>query len=203
MRSQVGRWPVVGAGLLAPVGAVPVVAVGSVDPIVLFETPWLRASVAFLLVVAVGTALLTRYEGLVDRFRDASMGNPGVSLVYGVMAHILVGFLGGVLWLQVAGVGLGPGVVVVGGAVVFGTVFLFLAGLGFAVVGTWLIDLSGSDRQWHGLVAVSALGAVGWLLPVVAGLAVWTLFVSVGIGGATREWVHAERTVKTEVGERR
>lgn len=200
MRSRVQHWPVVGVAVLVPVLSLPAVTAESLDLSVLVGSPWLRASVSFLLVLPVGAVVLARYGGLVDRCTDASMEQPLMSLVYGLLAHLMVFFASGVLSLQLTSVGLDQTVLSVGSTVVLGTVFLVFAGLGFAVAGTWLVEFRGEGRRWHGLLAVLGVGAAGWLLPVFAGLALWILLVSVGIGGATRKWIHAERTVESETG---
>lgn len=199
MRPDIGRWPAVATGLVLPGLVVPGVAGGATDPSMLLETPWLRMLLSFLLVVPVGWAMLVRYEGLVDQWREASMDRPFVSLFYGLFGHILVVFVGGVVWLQLLSLGVDLTALLVVGAVALGAVMLGLAGLGFAVVGTSLTELGGMGHRWHGLVVVATVGAVGWVLPVVGGLAVWSLLVAAGIGGATRKWVHSERTVEAEI----
>ena len=177
-----------------------VTAVESLDPSVLVGTPWLRAAAAFLLVVPVGAAVLARYGDLVDRSVEASTDSPFASTVYGVLAHVGFVFAAGVFSTQLANAGLDPTVLQIGSTAVLGAILLALAGFGFAVLGTWIVEFRGEGRRWHGLVAASAVGAAGWLLPAFAGLALWTLLVSMGVGGPTRRWIHAERTVETETG---
>jgi len=177
-----------------------IAAVESLDPAAVVGTPWLRAVAAFLLVVPVGAAVLARYGDLVDRSVEASTDSPFVSTVYGVLAHLGLVFTAGVFSTQLANAGLDPTTLQVGSSAVLGAVLLALAGFGFAVVGAWLVEFRGEGRRWHGLVAASAVGAAGWLLPVFAGVALWILLVSVGVGGPTRRWIHAERTVETETG---
>ncbi len=196
-RRASGVMGLVGPGLLAP----GVAAVDSLEPTAIVGSPWLRAVVVFVLVVPFGAGMLVRYRGVVDRGLDASTESPAVSVVYGVLAHIGILFAAGVFSTQLANAGLDQQTLAVGSTLVLGAVLLTLGGLGFAVLGTWLVDLRGEGKRWHGLVAVSALGAGGWLLPTLAGLAVWTLLVSVGIGGATRKWIHAERSVEAELEE--
>jgi predicted membrane channel-forming protein YqfA (hemolysin III family) len=174
-------------------------AVGGFDPSTFADTPWLRAVAAFLLVVPAGLAVLGRYGGVVDRSVEASLESPFVSVVYGFLAHIVLFFVAGVLSTQLANTGLDPTVLQAGSSATLGVIFLALAGLGFAVLGTWLVDLRGEGQRWHGFVAVAAVGAGVWLLPSVAGLVLWMLLVSVGVGGPTRRWIHAERSVQAEV----
>jgi len=176
-----------------------VLAVDGFDALALASTPWFRAVTVFLLVVPAGFAVLSRHGEYVDRSVEASMEGPFVSLVYGVLAHLGLFFAAGVFSTQLANAGLDPVVLQVGSSVVMGAILLALAGLGFAVIGSWLVQLRGEGQPWHGLVAVAAVGAGGWLLPPIAGIAVWSLVVSVGVGGPTRRWIHAERSVKAEV----
>jgi hypothetical protein len=162
-------------------------------------TPWLRASAAFLLVVPVGVAILSRYGGFVDRSVEASMGSPLVSLLYGVLTQAGLFFVGGVFSTQLANAGLDTAVLAVGSAVVLGAAFLALAGLGFTVVGVWLVERRGAGPRWQGFAAVAAVGATGWLLSPLLGAAVWGLLVSVGVGGPARRWIHAEQSVEAGV----
>ena len=181
-------------------GAVPgIVAAASPDPSVVVDTPWLRAVGSFLLVLPFGGFVLLRYGSLLDRSVDASMSSPFVSTVYGVIAHLAIIFAAGVFSTQLANAGVGQEALTIGSTAVLGAVLLGLAGFGFAVVGTWLTGLRGERRPWQGLVVAAAVGAVGWLVPVLlVGVVMWVLVVSVGIGGLTRRWVHSERTVDSE-----
>lgn len=179
-------------------GALPgVTGAAPPDPSIVVGITWLRVIVAFLLVLPFGGVILVRYGGLLDRSVDASMERPFVSLVYGVGAHLAIFFAAGVFSTQLASAGVGEDALFVGSTVVLGAVLLTLAGLGFAVVGMILTGLQGERRPWHGLVVAAAVGAIG-LLVVPVGLVVWVLVVSIGIGGPTRRWVHAERTVESE-----
>lgn len=174
-------------------------AATAVDPSTVTGTPWLRATVAFVLVVPVGVAILGRYSGLVDRSVETSIGSPLISVLYGVLTHVGLLFIGGVLSTQLANAGLGTTALTIGSTVVFGAVFLTLAGLGFAVVGSWLVKRRGAGPRWQGLGAVAAVGAAGWLLPALLGAVVWVLLVSVGVGGPARNWIHAEQSVEAGV----
>lgn len=190
----------VGMTTLALLAIVPgVTAAKAVEPSVVLNTNWLRAAAAFLLVCSFGAVALTRYGGVVERARDASADSPLRSMLYGLFAHVIIVFASGVFAMQVASRGVDGRLLSVGAVLVVGTVLLALAGLGFAAVGTALVELRGEGQRWHGFVVTAAVGAAGWLLPLIAGLALWVLLVSAGIGGATREWVHAERTVEARV----
>lgn len=194
MELDAGSWIV-----FVPFVALPGLAVGSLDPSVVVGSPPLRAVATFLLAVPVGMVVLRNYGSRVDRGLDASTDRPLVSVVYGVMAHLLLFFAAMVVSFQFASTDIDETVVLVGGVAVLGVIFVSLAGFGLAVIGTWLAELRGGGRPWQGLLAAGAVGAMGWLLPLVAGLVVWTTLVSIGIGGSAREWVHAERTVESEL----
>ncbi|MFB6297788.1 MAG: hypothetical protein ABEH56_04635 [Salinirussus sp.] len=186
--------------LLAAAAAFSAVAAAATpDPSIVADSPALRAVVVFLLVLPFGTVLLFRDDGLVDRSIEASMERPLVSAVYGVGTHFVVFFATGVFSTQLSSAGLGRNVLVAGTTVVLGGVLLALGGLGLTVVGTWLTDLRGERRPWQGFVVAAAVGAAAWLVPpLLVGLAVWILLVSVGIGGPAREWIHDERTPASE-----
>lgn len=182
-------------GVVAP-GAIrgPVVA-QSVDPSVLVDTPTLRAVVVFVLVVAVGGAVLYRSERFVSRSVKSSADSPVVSAIYGLAAHGMVAFAAGVATSQMASVGVTQPVLQLGTMAAFGVVLLGLGGLGFAVVGTWVTGVLDHQRPWEGLVAVAAVLAVGALvLPLLLAAGLWLFLASVGVGGPTRKWVHAEHT---------
>lgn len=153
-----------------------------------------RAVASFVLVLLFGGALLYRYEGFVDRSVDSSKERLLVSVVYGVIAYGLVGFAAAYLYSQVARLGGGVTVSTVAVAVV-GLAVATLAGLGFVVVGTLLTELQGPRQPWTGLVVGAAVSAVTWLaLPLTAAVVAWLVVTAVGIGGATRKWVHASQT---------
>lgn len=180
---------------LAPGAMLDVTGAALPDPSVVLGTPWLRAVGAFLLVLPFGGVVLTRYDGLLERSVDASMDSPLVSLIYGVGAHLAIFFAAMVFSNQLLSAGVSQDMLSAGRAAVLAIVMLALAGLGFAVVGAILTDLRGERRPQLGLVVAAAAGVAGLLLlPLLGGLAVWVLVVSVGIGGPTRRWVHAEKT---------
>ena len=152
---------------------------------------------SFLLVVAFGGGLLSRYGGVVDRSVEAFLERPLVAAVYGLLAYGLVGFLGTYAYSQLARVGVDVGAV----SVVVGVVVLALTGFGFVVVGTTVTDVLGTRRPWKGLVVGGVLSAVGWLLlPLIAAVVAWTVLAAVGIGGPARKWVHADRSIESELG---
>jgi hypothetical protein len=175
-----------------------VAGAASLDLATVLGTPWLRAVVAFLLVLPFGGAVLSRYGGLFERSVDASMDSPLLSLVYGLGAHLAIFFAAMVFSNQLISAGVSQTVLSTGRAAVLGAVMLALAGLGFAVVGAILTDLRGERRPWLGLFVAAAAGVAGLLLSLLAGVAVWVVVVSIGIGGPTRRWIHAERTAELE-----
>jgi O-antigen ligase len=183
------------ASLLLVVGAVGVLGESTRDPLVLVETPSVRAAGSFLLLLLFGTGVLYRYDGLADRSLDATLERPALSIVYGVMAHLMVWFAAVSFLSQVSRVGVGQRAASLAIVAAVGLVFLTLGALGFLVVGTWLTALRGERRPWNGLVVGAAIAALGLLvLPPVGGAVVWSVVVSVGIGGLVRTWVHDERT---------
>lgn len=170
----------------------------AIDPTAVIDTPPLRAIGAFAFVLLFGGVLLYRSHEFVDRCIDASMDRPAVSTVYGVAAHGCVLLFGLYFFSQVTRFS-ANGLVVAGVGLVVGVAVVGLAGLGLTVVGAFLTELAGERRPWYGLVVGAVLGASAWLLPAAsAGLVVWTLLVSVGVGGPTREWIHASRTTVAE-----
>lgn len=165
----------------------------SLDPSIVVETPALRAVSSFLLVLLFGGAVLVRYRGLVERSVEASMNSPFVSVVYGVGAHLVVAFAGGVFSTQLANAGVDRTLLQVVGTATFGLAMLVLAGFGFTVLGTSLTERQGERDPWRGLVVLAGVSAIVWLVaPPLVGAAVWVLLVSAGIGGPARRWVHAE-----------
>lgn len=153
-----------------------------------------RAAAAFAVLLVAGSALVATRGRLVDRATDASAARPLAALVYGLLAHGLVAFLGGYGVTQLSRVAPSSPVATVGVALV-GVAALALATLGFVVVGTALTDAAGARNPWTGVVVGASIGAaVGLVSPLVLGIAAWVVVTSAGIGGATREWVHADRS---------
>jgi hypothetical protein len=191
---------VTAAVALAALAVTPVATAQPVDPSVVTSLPVLgRAALSVALVGVVGGAFVFRKRQFVDRAVDDLLARPGVAVLYGLIAYVLVLMVGlyGVSILAEVGAantpaGLIPLAILVSGAVTLGA-------LGFLVVGTVLTDLNGARRPWQGLAVGAAMSAVGWLaLPGLGAVAVWVLIAAFGVGGTTRTWVHSERTVASE-----
>ena len=154
--------------------------------------PEVRAAVAFFLTVLVGGATIYRDGRRVQRALEAATENALVTVVYGLMAFLIVAFFAGYLLTQLVSAGLGGPVLQIVGLLLLAGVGVTLGGLGFAVVGTWVADVFALGDPWLGLVLVGAVSALAWLvLPVLGGLVVWLAIAAVGIGGATRRWIHS------------
>lgn len=169
-------------------------AAAQLDPGTLVDAPPpLRAGAGFLLVLGAGAALLYRYEAFVDRSTDACLEKPLQAVVYGVMAHGGVVFVGGYLLSQIGRIGAAGPLVAWAALVVVAAGLLALAGLGFTVVGTAVTDAAGSRQPWTGLVIGAGIAATAAVVsPLVAGVVLWVVVVSVGVGGATRRWFHSD-----------
>lgn len=168
-------------------------AAGVLDPVgVARSSVAVRVVGAFLLALLFGGLILYRSEGFVDRAVDASMENPLISVVYGLLAQGGIVFLGGYVWSQLARVeSVGSLAGNAGGAVVL-VASLALAGLGLAVVGAGITEAAGERQLWPGLAIGSALGAAAWLAPsLLVGAALWVFLVALGVGGPTRNWLHS------------
>lgn len=182
-------------GLVALPGAV---ASRPVDLSTVLETPTLRGAIVFVLAVVAGTAVRYRYADVVDRSVRPSMDSPLVSVIYGFGAHLLIAFAAGVISTQLAAAGVDRTSLRLGSSAAVGLIGLIFAGLGFAVVGSWLTELQGERRPVRGVAVVAALLAIAaLLLPPLAAL-LWVLVASVGMGGPTRRWIHAERSVESD-----
>jgi len=170
--------------------------VAQLDPGTLVDAPPpLRAGAGFLLVLAAGAVLLYRYEAFVDRATDACLEKPLQAVVYGVMAHGGVVFVGGYLLSQIGRLGAAGALVAQAAFLVVALGWLALGGLGFTVVGSSITDAAGSRQPWTGLVIGAGFAAVAAVVePVVAGVALWVVVASVGVGGATRRWFHSDAT---------
>ena len=171
-----------------------------VDVSVVVETSGaVRAGVSFLFVLAFGAVVLARYRGLVDRSVEDVVARPRVAVVYGLVAYVIVAFFAfyaNDLLIRTGLVDTALGYVafaiLAGGG-------LALSGFGFVVAGTVLSDVLAGWGPRYGLVVGAALSAAGWLaLPFEPALVAWLAVAAFGVGGRTRRWVHAERTVESE-----
>jgi hypothetical protein len=171
-----------------------VLAVQSLDPSSLLDlSPTALAALAFLATVVFGGGVVYAAGGRVDRAVESSMTNPFVSVLYGVVAFGLVVFLVGYAYSQLARLGVGRNVFATLTVLLIGVLVLVLSGVGFAVVGVWLSDVAGTRDPWLGLVVVGGVGAVAFLLlPLAVAAVVWFAIAGVGVGGPTREWIHAD-----------
>ena len=172
-------------------------AAQSFDPSVVVNasTPTLAiGSVVFVLVF--GGILVYLAEEFVDRAVDASMESPLRSVMYGVIAQVIVVFFGFYAVNQFSRIG-GPIVDIAG--VAFSVFALTLAAFGFAVVGTKLTELAGERRLSFGVVLGAAISTVAWVAPsFTLGLFVWFIVSAVGLGGPTERWLHASRSIDAE-----
>lgn len=197
MLSTAGRWATTLAGMqVVPGGA----AAQSVGSSIVTDAPTVaRAAGAFLVVAIVGFGFLTWGRGTLDTAVEDTIDRPKVAVGYGLVAFVIVAFLGlftnnllvqsGLittpLTLAMVGV-LGVGASVVGG-------------LGFVVVGTLLTGLNGPHRPRLGVLLGAILSAMCWVaVPLALSFVAWVLVASFGVGGRTRTWVHSERTVASE-----
>lgn len=187
--------------VLAALAVVPgIAAAQTVDTSVVFEAPAIaRAAVAFLVVGGVGVGFLTWRRDKVDVAVGDTIDRPKVAVAYGLVAFVIVGFLGlfaNNLVLQAGLIGTPVALFIVAipaiGAAVVG-------GMGFLVVGTLLTGVNGPHRPRQGLLVGAALSALCWVAgPILLSFVAWVLVASFGIGGKTRTWVHSERTVASE-----
>jgi hypothetical protein len=197
---------VTGSGLAPLVAAVVGVAV---DPAAVAETSRpVRAVGSFAAVSLLGGVAVYLYGGFVDRAVDSSTGQPLHALVYGVVLHGVVG-LGAVYAFtqllsaaRAAGGGGGGQLPVTVAATAAVVVWAAVAAVGLTVVGTALVEQSGrDDRPEFGVLLGAAVAAVVWIaLPFVPALLVLVVVVSFGIGGPTKQWVHASREPAVDAG---
>jgi hypothetical protein len=179
----------------AQFGALP--AIGELSGVV-------RGVIAFLLVLATEALLLSRRAAVVDRAIDRTANGSPSAVVYGVIAFGLVAFLGGYLFTQAGRLGVGGDAVRLAGGLLVGGAVLTLGSFGYLVVGTYLTEIESVRRPWVGAVIGASLSAVPWIvLSTLSALSVWVVVAAVGVGEETRNWVHGERTVESEVAERR
>jgi hypothetical protein len=179
--------------LAALLVAVPSVATAQVDPsaITQVSSP-VRALASLLLVLVFGSAVRYLYEEFVEDAISSSMDQPLNSFIYGVLALGGVAFLGGYAITQVSRLRVGPLLSLT--QIVLGVLVLTLAGLGFTVVGTRITELLDERQLWYGVGIGAVISAVAWLIPsFLLALLIWSIVAAVGVGGPTREWLHATR----------
>lgn len=152
-----------------------------------------------MLVLVSGGTVLYLSEEFVDRSVDASMESPVRSVLYGILAQVSVVFLGAYAVGQLAGIGsVGP-LLSAAGIGIVAVLWIALSGLGFTVVGASATDAAGERQLWPGLAIGAAVAASVWLLPTfLSGLLAWIVVVSIGIGGPTKEWLHASKGADAE-----
>jgi len=196
-----GRW-VGGLAIVWGLAAVPTVAgARALGPSTVADAPAVvRALASVVLVGLVGVAFLARYRPVVDRGVEDTMDRPLVGIVYGLFAYVLVlfaGFYANDLFVRAGVAGTPVGYVALA---ILASGLVLVTSFGFLVVGTVVTDLSGGRRPWHGLLLGALLSGTSWLLlPAVAAIGACVLVAAVGIGGATRSWVHRERPVHAEL----
>ena len=171
-----------------------------VDPSAAAQLPaTVLATGSFLLVLAFGTIALWRSREFVERGIVTSMRQPHMSLVYGLIAYGLVGFIGFLLLIQLSFAGISDSSFRYVALALIGAGMLSLAGPGYAIVGTRVLDQVGGRQPWNGLALGAVLSATSLLvLPLQLGALVWLLVAALGIGGPVREWMHADRDVNDD-----
>jgi hypothetical protein len=173
------QWAVLGSGI---------------EPTRFLEAPGpTRAAVSFLLTVLAGGWVVYVYGDRLLNVARGSLSRPHLSVLYGLVAFVLVGFAVTYSSTALSAVGVAPAVVAVLGAVAVVGILLVLGGLGFAVVGVWVAWTLGLRDPLLGVVLVGIVSAAAWAMPWIAvGAVVWAVIVVVGIGGPTRAWVHRD-----------
>lgn len=178
---------------------------GALDPTAVLDAPpEVRASVAFVTVLALGGLLVLRFGPFLERSIDATRSRPLASAAYGLAAHLVVLFAVFYLGVRLSQFELfGRSTGLLGPA--FGVASMLATGaLGFTVVGSTVVEVGWAPDRWAGLVVGAGLAGLVAVLAsspsVAAGAVLWVLVVSMGIGGAVRRWFTA--SVVSEVGER-
>lgn len=157
------------------------------------------AVLSFLAVLASGVALLVARGEFVERAVDRVVDGSALSVLYGVIPFLLVAFAGGYALSQFARAGVGGPLLAQGWSLLVAAIGVGFVGLGYLVGGTYLTEIEGERRPWHGAFVGAVLSALPWLfLPTVPAVLVWVLGAAAGLGPPTQQWVHGERTVETE-----
>jgi len=159
------------------------------------------AGLSFLVVLASGGVLLVTRDEFVERAVDRVVDGSPLSILYGVIPFLLVAFAGGYALNQFARAGVGGPLLARGWSLLVAAVGVGFVGLGYLVTGTYLTEVEGERRPWHGAVVGAVLSALPWLfLPTLPAVVVWVLGAAAGLGAPTQQWVHGKRTVETEAG---
>ena len=157
------------------------------------------AGISFLIVLVSGVALLVGRDEFVERAVDRVVDGSTLSVLYGVIPFLLVAFAGGYALSQFARAGVGGPLLVRGWSLLVLVIGAGFVGLGYLLVGTYLTQIEGERRPWHGAVVGAVLSALPWLLlPAMPAALLWALGAATGLGAPTQQWVHGERTVETE-----
>ena len=159
------------------------------------------AGLSFVAVLASGVTLLVTRGEFVERAVDRAVDGSPLSVLYGVIPFLLVAFAGGYALNQFARAGVGGPLLARGWRLLVAVVGVGFVGLGYLVTGTYLTEIEGERRPWHGAVVGAVLSALPWLfLPALPAVVLWVLGAATGLGAPTQRWVHGERTVETEAG---
>lgn len=159
------------------------------------------AGLSFLAVLLSGVALLVSRGGFVGRAVDRVVDSSPAAVLYGLLPFFFVAFAGGYALNQLARAGISNLLLARGWTLLVGVVGIGFVGLGYLVLGTYLTDIEGERRPWHGAVVGAVLSALPWLiLPTVPAVLLWVVGAAAGLGAPTRRWVHGKRTVETEAG---
>jgi len=175
--------------------------VGQLEPGVVTELSRpLRGLVSLLLVLAAGALVLRLRRGYVDESIDAIFDSPATAILYGLAGYVIVGIVSLYGTTTLARLSVAGGVLVRILIIIGSAFLLLLTAFGFVVVGTLLTDILRSRHASYGLLIGASLSAVPWVLFSPVGSIVSSLAIAAfGIGGSARLWIHAERTVETEL----
>jgi hypothetical protein len=190
---------VLGVPGLAP--AIGNLVVGQLEPggVTELSRP-LRGLLSFLLVLVAGTVVLRLRQGYIDESIDAIFDSPATAILYGFAGYVIVGIVSLYGTTTLARLSVAGGVLVRILIIIWSLFLLLLTAFGFVVVGPLLTDILRSRHTSYGLLIGASLSAVSWVLFSPVGSIVASLAIAAfGIGGSARLWIHAERTVETEL----